>query len=330
MAETPLRLEAAVPDPSGWGRSNRLWLAVSLTMLALLAAAAWLVVSDTNEPLPPFLRSGTTRPPPPPANPNGLDGLRLAGSGSNLPMARALSAALPRDDEPHPVVHASIGSGGGVRALLDGVIDIALVSRPLKEGEREQGLVATPYARVPVMVAVHTSVPDEDITSDELVAIYEGRRTTWSDGSPIVVLQREPGDSSHTAVEAQVPGFREANEAAYADGRFRVLVRDDAMREALAETPGAVGLFGQGAIPTELPLRSLRIDGVVPSPETVEDGRYPFAKDLAFVTRGPPRGEAARFIELTLSPPGQAIIRRTGGLPLAGRRPAARLEDEGP
>jgi len=324
MGAPPLRQEPAVPALSGWGRSTVLWLAVSASMLALLAVAAWVVVSDADQPLPPFLATVGPRLPAPTPAPR--DGLRMAGSGSNLPITRALSSSFSLAESQHAVVHASIGSGGGIQALLDGVIDIALVSRPLREGEREQGLVAIPYARVPVVVAVHSSVPDARITRAGLVEIFDGTRRTWSDGSRIVVLQRERGDSSHTAVDRVVPAFAEANEQAYLATRWRVLYRDDAMREALADTSGAIGLFGEGAIPSSLPIKALAIDDVVPSPETVRSGAYPFYKDFAFVTRGPPAGQAAAFIAFVLSPAGRSIMAANGALPLSGPTPAAQEE----
>src|SRR5690606_3858325 len=102
MSAPPLRQEPTVPALSGWGRSNVLWLAVSLCMLALLATAAWLVISDDEQPLPPFLAGGGARQAP--AAPAPRDGLRLAGSGSNLPITRALSAAFPRERSRHAVV----------------------------------------------------------------------------------------------------------------------------------------------------------------------------------------------------------------------------------
>lgn len=319
MDAPPSPSEPTVPALSGWGRSSVLWLAVSLSMLVLVGVAAWVVVSDSGAPRPPFLAEharASKRSVPTESS----DGLRLAGSGSNLPMARALSATFTAGASHHPVVHASIGSGGGVRALLDGVIDIALVSRPLREAEREQGLVATPYARVPIVVAAHASVPTIDLRRDELVEIYSGRRDRWSDGSRIVVLQRERGDSSHSAVARVVAGFGEANEAAYKESRWRVLYRDDAMREALADTRGAIGLFGQGALPKGSPVQALSIDGVRPSVQTVRDGTYPFAKDFWFVTRGPPIGDAAAFIDFAASQEGQRIIESTGGVPLLPSR----------
>lgn len=324
MAAPPLQQEPPVPALRGWGRSPLLWLVVSAIMLLLLGAAAWVVVSDHDQPLPPFLAAGSPRASAPsrPAH----DGLRMAGSGSNLPITRALSTAFSVVETQHAVVHASIGSSGGLQALLDGVIDIALVSRPLRDGEREQGLVITPYARVPVVVAVHASVPAASIGRAELVEIFEGRQRSWSDGSPIVVLQRERGDSSHAVLDRVVPGFAEANEQAYRALRWRVLNRDDAMREALADTPGAIGLFGEGTIPSSLPIKALAVDDVLPSPRTVRDGSYPFHKDFGFVTRDAPRGAAAAFIAFVLSPAGRRIIEDNGALPLAGPLPSAQEE----
>lgn len=324
MDAPPVRQEPAVPALGGWGRSNLLWLAVSAIMLVLGAAAAWVVVSDADQPLPPFLKAGAARAAPPAASPHG--GLRLAGSGSNLPVTRVLSAAFSRAEGQHAVVHASVGSGGGVHALLDGVIDIALVSRPLRDAEHEQGLVATPYARVPVVVAVHASVPDTGLTLAQLVAIYDGRSTQWADGSRIAVLQREPGDSSHMAVDRKLPGFEAANEAAYRAMRWRVLYRDEAMREALADTRGAIGLFGQGSIPESLPIKALTIDGVLPSPQSLRAGTYPFYKDFAFVTRGPPQGTAAAFIAFALSTEGSRVIEEAGAIPFGGSVPLAQEE----
>jgi phosphate transport system substrate-binding protein len=320
----PLRQEPAVPALGGWGRSSVLWLAVSLSMLALLAAAAWVVVSGADQPLPPFLEAPLSRPAALTRAPH--DGLRMAGSGSNLPITRSLSTAFAMVEGQHAVVHASIGSGGGIQALLDGAIDIALVSRPMRDGEREQGLVATPYARVPVVVAVHANVPDSRVTSAALVEIFGGSRHSWADGSRIVVLQRERDDSSHTAIERVVPGFAEANELAYRQSRWRVLYRDDAMREALSDTRGAIGLFGEGEIPESLPIKALAIDDVLPSPQSVQSGAYPFHKDFAFVTRGPPEGQAAAFIGFALSPAGRRIIEDGGALPLAGSIPSTSEE----
>jgi phosphate transport system substrate-binding protein len=296
------------PVATGAGR----WTAaVGLAVVVALAAAAWVLKSDDG-PVPPFL--GGPRPTDATPEPARDKLVHVAGSGSNLPITRALAAGFVEQGSP-PVIHASIGSGGGVRALLDGAIDLALVSRPLSPTERELGLVETPYARVPVVFAVNAGVPETQITSPELVEIFAGDRAQWSDGTPIVVLQREPGDSSHRAVDVRLPEFEDANARAYEAHAYRVLYHDDDMRDALAATPGAIGLFGQGDIQPGLPIRALIVDGITPSTATIADDSYPFAKDLAFASPGPPTGAAAQLVEYALSPPGADIIRRLGGLP---------------
>ena len=67
-------------------------------------------------------------------------------------------------------------------------------------------------------MAAHPSVPDRDITSEVLVQLYDGKRDTWSDGSRVVVLQRESGDSSHRSVTRVLPAFDEVNRRAYEAG----------------------------------------------------------------------------------------------------------------
>ncbi len=291
--------------------------------LVVMGTIAWGVIHSDDGPVPPFLGG------PKPEVTTTLDeapryGLQLAGSGSNVPLTSALAAALPDTGRPRPFVHPSIGSRGGLRALLDGTIDLALVSRSLSPTERELGLVETPYARVPIIVAVHEGVPDDELSVAELVAIFSGERTAWSDGSPIAVLQREPGDSSHRVVSTSVPAFAEANEAAWEQAKYRVLYHDDDMRDALAATEGAIGLFGQGRIPPGMPIRALRIEGVAPTLDAIADEAYLFTKDLSFVSAGPPTGAALAFVEFAHSASGREVVRAYGALPIGGRGAAVR------
>lgn len=214
-----------------------------------------------------------------------------------------------------PEVHASIGSGGGLRALRDGAIDLALVSRPLSDNEVASGLVYTPFARIPVVVAGGLDVPDHSISEDELEALFSGRQARWSNGAKVVVLLREAGDSSHQVVDAVLPGFAAATEQRRAEGSSRVLYQDGAMQVALANTPGAVGLHGNGVDASLAGFRALAVGGIEPTGANVESGRYPFVKELGFVTMGPPAGAAASFVDFALSPEGRALVRMRGGVP---------------
>jgi phosphate transport system substrate-binding protein len=300
------------------------WLSAVLAVVPVLAVIALgvLVLGSTGGKQPPFLAGIAGEVVTAPREDTG-DTLVLAGSGSNLPVTRELAAAFAATGAPQPVVHVSIGSGGGIRALRDGVIDIALVSRALKPEERAQGLVAVPYARAPVIVAAHVSVPEPDISRAKLLTIWSGDVATWDDGTPLVVLQREQGDSSHSAVARVVPEFARVDDEAHQARRWRVLYTDDAMDEALSTTEGAIGLVGSGRIDPALAIRALDVDGVDPSVDHVGDGSYPFSKDLSFVTLGEPDARVREFIRFAMSPAGREIVREHGCLPLGGQGPTA-------
>ena len=271
-------------------------------------------------------------------DPGGVDGaggkgpspLRLAGSGSNLPLTRRLAEAFMGQPEGCPVVvHRSIGSRGGVQAVQDRRIHLGLVSRGLHPKEQTGSLKVVPYARVAVVVAAHPTVPESGLSREELVSLYAGRKTRWSDGSEVVVLQRERGDSSHLAVGEAIPEFHETDEQARREGRFRVLFSDRAMGNHLVSTRGAVGLYDLGAVVSRrLPLKVLRVDGVKPSKESPHTGlkNYPFWKTLSFVSQGSPFGAALRFVRFVRSPEGRRILRGNGYLPVPLNAAAPRPE----
>ncbi len=313
------RLPPGSAEPSLTRGAPSLWALVALALTLLAASVVLVLLREARGPRPPFLADTTpARVPVTHAAAATPGALELAGSGSNLPLTRALVEAF-RAKSPGSklTVHESIGTTGGVRAVRDGAIHVGLASRPLTADEGRLDLVVTPYARVTVVVATHAGVPDECTTRDDLLAIYAGTRTRWRDGSRLVVLQRERGDSSLLVFGSLVPGLFAENDAAYGENRWRVVYSDLAMQEALMATEGAVGIFDLGAIEAQrLPIHVLCVDGVVPSRESMLSGRYPFSKDLAFVTAGAPAGLAAELIAFVLSTAGRALTARLGYAPL--------------
>jgi phosphate transport system substrate-binding protein len=286
---------------------------VLLVMVGLGTAALAIVSALERGPAPPFLVR-----PPPAGGSTGVERepglLRVAGSGGNLPVTRALAEEFTAA---HPdvrvVVHASIGSTGGVRAAYDRAVDIGLVSRELSVSERDLGLRVVPYAKVAVVFAANPSVPIDDVTGEDVLELYGGRREQWPDGTPVVVLQRERGDSSHLAVAQAIAGFADVDAEAVAAGRWRVLYRDSAMHEALMSTRGALGIIDLSAVVSErLVLRTLAFEGVRPSATTVAEGRYRLTKPLAFLLADDAAEPVEQFVDFAFSPVGQQIIAEHG------------------
>lgn len=241
------------------------------------------------------------------------DRCEIAGSGSNIPLVRAIVAAFrQRHPEAQVIVDDSVGSSGGVRAVLDGVVHLGVISRPLKGSERRLGIQAVPHVAVPVVLGAHPDVVDDSLSSDALASLIRGGDARWSDGTHAVLLEREEGDSSYRILYAKNPKFRDAQEAR--KGRathWRVLLHDTEMTAALAHTPGGVGLADLGVIRlTPVGPRVVRIDGLDPAAPD-----YPYLKELSFVVRGTPTGVTAQLLEFALGPEARALAVAAGYRP---------------
>jgi phosphate transport system substrate-binding protein len=236
----------------------------------------------------------------------------LAGSGSNVPLARLLAKACAASVPGVRIeVDTGIGSSGGVRALRDGVIDLALVSRPLRPQEAGADMQVVPYARSPVAVAVHPAVTERGVSSDQLKAIFRGGHTVWPDGARVAPLQREQGDSGHEAMARAVAGWAEVDASAWQTARWPVYYHDQVLLDALLTTPGALGLVdGASVRALGLPLPLLSLDGRVPGAPD-----YPVWKPLAFVHRGPLSPSATAFLGCVRSVVGLDVLQRVGALP---------------
>jgi len=58
------------------------------------------------------------------------------------------------------------------------------------------------------------------------------------------------------------------------------------------------------------------IDGASPSEDSVLAKTYPYARPTFYYTNGEPTGEAAKFVEFTLSDAGQQLVRKVGFVPV--------------
>lgn len=304
----------------GQGPPTGVWFMLVMLIFALGGGSLWLLRTLERGPQPPdFEAMGPGgRALPVAERQDGV--LRLAGAGPNLPLTRALvDAYVATHPEARIHVHESIGSTGGVEALIDGNIDIALVSRPLTQSERDLGVLVLPYAMDAVVFAAHPSVPVDGITSSEAVELFAGRRATWSDGSRVVVLQRERDEPKHAVAGEAIPGFREADDSARRNDLWHVMFSDDSIQQTLINAPGSLALLDLGAaVSQRLPIKVLSLDGIRPDEASVVNGRYPLHVELSFVLRTrATRGQIAQFLRFVYSPEGEAVIQRSGYIPMA-------------
>ena len=69
----------------------------------------------------------------------------------------------------------------GMTSTLEGSYDIGMASRDLKDEEKDLGLTATVIARDGIAVIVNKDNDVDELTSDQVKAVYTGETTTWED-----------------------------------------------------------------------------------------------------------------------------------------------------
>lgn len=244
--------------------------------------------------------------------------LVVAGSGTCIPIVRLLAKEFQRSRPGMAIrIPPSIGSAGGITAAAAGAVEIGMVSRPLKREEAGKGLVYRPFARTAIVFAASPSVPDRNLSSADIVAIYRGQKNRWQNGRTIVVLTREPRDSAIGVLREKIPGFDDAYETSHEKKFWATLYTDQEMNQALSRTRDVLGITDRGAVMSEkIPVRMLSLDGVEPSDSNVRSGRYPLFKTLAFVHRkeGISR-TATSFLQFVFSDKGRKILKDYGYLP---------------
>ena len=105
----------------------------------------------------------------------------VAGSSSISPVMEKLKEAYEAVNKNVTVEVQQSDSTTGVTSAAEGICDIGMASRELKDEEKELGLTATVIAQDGIAVVVNTSNETEDLTSDQVKAIFTGETTEWED-----------------------------------------------------------------------------------------------------------------------------------------------------
>lgn len=114
--------------------------------------------------------------------PSGLTGeLEVGGSTSVTPAMQVLAEKYSELNEGVQINVQGVGSTAGMTGADEGLFDIGMASRELKDSELEKGLVPVVIAIDGITMIVNQENTCEDITMDEICKIYIGETTTWAE-----------------------------------------------------------------------------------------------------------------------------------------------------
>jgi phosphate transport system substrate-binding protein len=124
--------------------------------------------------------------------------LVITGSSTIAPLIAEIGK---RFESSHPGVRVDVQAGGSSRGIADareGLADIGMSSRLLKEQEKD-GLVSYLFARDGVCFLVHKNNPVSELSDQQIRDIFTGKIANWKQiggrDAPITVINRADGMS---------------------------------------------------------------------------------------------------------------------------------------
>ncbi len=106
--------------------------------------------------------------------------LAISGSSSVYPLMEKLIEAYKSLNPLSDITLQQSDSSTGVKDVINGISDIGMASRDLKQSELDSGIVSRPIAIDGIAVIVNKENVISDITLDKLREIYLGQKTTWN------------------------------------------------------------------------------------------------------------------------------------------------------
>ena len=105
----------------------------------------------------------------------------VAGSSSVTPVMEKLAEGYKTVNDKVEIEVQQSDSTTGMTSAIDGLCDIGMASRDLKDSELEAGLTATVIAKDGIAVIVNNDSGVEKLTSEQVKDVYTGNITTWED-----------------------------------------------------------------------------------------------------------------------------------------------------
>ncbi len=238
--------------------------------------------------------------------------IRITGSSTCLPLLKILTTEYAKK---HPELRflylPSAHSAAAIQGATNGTLDIGAVSRDLTAAEAALGLEYIALSNDALAIATHKDLKIKSITSDQLIKVYSGEITNWSElGGPdatIVVLDRAEDESAKVILRKYCLGGCIILPSA------SVMFLETDLIKALTTTPNSIGYLSFGAIISDnLPVNVLSLDGATPSVTNIHKGVYKMVRPLGIVLKKDPTSSTRSFVNWATGPEGSKIMNAKG------------------
>ena len=244
--------------------------------------------------------------------------VKVSGSTTVLPLAQE-AAAMFMDANPDALVEVQGGgSSVGITQVKEGVVDIGMSSRDIKQEENADGsLVPVKIALDVIDIVVNPKVSVDGLTTEQVRDIFTGRITNWKDvggaDTEIIVVVRDQASGTREMFDEKAMGSKKDAPVEPTSSAIECN-SNGIVRETVASKPGAIGYLSSGYVNDKV--KVLKYNGVAPSVQTASDKSYTLSRYLYLVTRGAAEGAAKGYIDYVLSDGFQDEVVATEYIPI--------------
>lgn len=215
---------------------------------------------------------------------------------------------------------AAEGSSTGISAILSSTADIGMSSRPVSQTEFSKaalnGVAMTmiTVAYDGLAIIVNKDNPVNELTQQQVRDIFTGRIDNWA------AVGGKPGRISIYTRNTASGTYKDFQELAMAKDdyapRSQKLAGNEQIASEVSENANGVGYVGLAY--TDAPgVKVVRINGHLPTKESINDNSYPYARPTFFLVDANVKNDLAQsFIDFTLSPEGQKIVEDVHFIPV--------------
>ncbi|MEW4372046.1 phosphate ABC transporter substrate-binding protein [Paenibacillus kandeliae] len=211
------------------------------------------------------------------------------------------------------------GSGTGLTQVSEGQATIGnsdVFAEEKLDADKAAGLVDHQVAVVAMATVANKDANVKSLTKQQLVDIFTGKVTNWKEvggaDQKIVIINRPSSSGTRATFEKYALGQKTEDPAGS--------IQQDSsgtVKKLIAETPGAIGYLALSYLDDSV--AELSYDGVEPTVENVEAGKYPIWAYEHMYTKGEPDASTKAFLDYMLSDEVQkSDVTELGYIPISG------------
>ena len=231
--------------------------------------------------------------------------ITVSGSTSVGPLMEKIAEKYEEENSNISIEINQTGSSAGIKDAMDGISQIGMSSRKLKDEEAAK-VKATVLAYDGVAVITNTGNSVKELTIGQIRDIFTGKITNWSEvggsNAPIVVVSREAGSGTRTAFEEGVEYSEEelVKDAIISKGNGDV-------KTTVSTNENAIGFVSFEYVDDAI--SSINVNGIEPTAANVKAGSYALSRPFLAVTNEQYITEdSQKLIDYITSEEGQQIV----------------------